>query len=444
MAIAKVNIENVEVFRQSIETQRNTVSDNVEIVNSTVNEAKETVNLEKEKALALIDDAQETLSALKIKIDEQQNKVDQLQAELSALEASEPTPAEELVVEPDEYDEEGNLISEGSSYYEETSAHISWRNEVAQLESELQDEEARLSQMQAVEGKLQSILTKVEQEQAKLEEIYSKLEANQEEVNAQKNSFECYSEDAINKLNKINAVLQEYVSLSIGAGQSFWSRLIYPGVSVSGMSVGKFSPTRVPTMSKAFDSSPEWIRDKVSEYGNKVNVQDKPCRSHYTPSERQIYMDPRYDDDEYAEVFKHEFGHYIDHAHGWLSQSPAFVAAYQKDCDNLDITTWDGAKNTNRMLYELMNGDSAKYDRCISDILSATFNNDPLIENRYFTEGLSYYQHDNQYWARGKNRENEVFANLFAIYSNNDTETIEFISKNFPNTDRVFKNLLSS
>ena len=155
MAIAKVNIENVEVFRQSIETQRNAVSDNVEIVNSTVNEAKETVNLEKEKALSLIEDIQETLSTLKIKIDEQQNKVEHLQADLSALEASEPTPAEELVVEPDEYDEEGNLISVGSSYYEETSAHISWRNEVAKLEGELQDEEARRKQRRAVEGKVQ-------------------------------------------------------------------------------------------------------------------------------------------------------------------------------------------------------------------------------------------------------------------------------------------------
>lgn len=442
MAIAKVNIENVEVFRQSIESQRNAVSDNIEIANSTVNEAKETVNLEKEKALALIDNVQETLSTLKIKIDEQQNKVDQLEAELSTLEASEPTPAEELVVEPDEYDEEGNLISVGSSYYEETFAHISWRNEVAQLEGELQNEEARLSQMQAVQGKLQSILARVEQDQVKLEEIYSKLEANQEEINVQKNSFEGYSEDATDKLNKINSVLQEYASLTIGAGQSFWSKLIYPGVSVSGMSVGKFSPSRVPTMSKAFDSSPEWIRNKVSEYGNKVNVQDKPCRSHYTPSEKQICMDPRYDDDEYAEVFKHEFGHYIDHAHGWVSQSPAFVAAYQKDCENLDITTWDGARNTNKLLTELMNGESAKYDRCISDILSATYKNDLLIQNRFFSEGLSYYQHDNQYWDRGRNRENEVFANLFAIYSNNDTETVEFISKNFPNTDRVFKNLL--
>ena len=442
MAIAKVNIENVEVFRQSVESQRNAVFDNIEIVNSTVNKAKERVNLEKEKALALIDEIQETLSTLKIKIDEQQNKVDQLHAELSALEASEPIPAEELVVEPDEYDEEGNLISVGSSYYEETSAYISWRNEVAQLECELQDEEMRLSQMQAIETKLQSILGRVEQEQVKLEEIYSKLEVKQEDVNAQKNAFDCFTEDATSKLNKINAVLQEYVSLSIGAAQSFWSKIIYPGVTVSGMSVGKFSPSRVPAMSKAFDSAPEWIRNEVSEYGNKVNVQDKPCRSHYTPSERQIYMDPRYDDDEYVEVFKHEFGHYIDHAHGWLSQSPAFVAAYQRDCANLDITTWDGAKNTNKMLSELMNGDSAKYDRCISDILSATYNNDPLIENRFFTEGLSYYQHDNQYWARGRNRENEVFANLFAIYSNNDAETVEFISKNFPNTDRIFKNLL--
>lgn len=217
MAIAKVNIENVEVFRQSIEAQRNVVSENIEIMNSTVNEAKETVELEKEKTLTLIDEAQGTRSTLTIKLEEQQNKVDELQTALSVLEASEPTPAEELVVEPDEYDEEGNLISTGSSYYEETSAHIAWRNEVAQLESELQVEEAHLSQMRAVEGKLQSILGKLEQEKAKLEEIYSKLEACQEEVNAQKNAFDGFSEDATDKLSKINAVLDDYLSVSIGS-----------------------------------------------------------------------------------------------------------------------------------------------------------------------------------------------------------------------------------
>ena len=265
MAIAKVNIENVEVFRQSIETQRNAVSDNVEIVNSTVNEAKETVNLEKEKALALIEDIQETLSTLKIKIDEQQNKIERLQAELSALEASEPTPAEELVVEPDEYDEERNLISVGSSYYEETSAHISWRNEVAKLESELQDEEARLSQMQAVEGQLQSILARVEQEQAKLEEIYSKLEASLEEVNAQKKSFEGYSEDATDKLNKINSVLDDYLSTSISS-YSLSSRSYNPSLILKTMIINsdpKTSESHIFDLSRSDSSSYHYARETV-------------------------------------------------------------------------------------------------------------------------------------------------------------------------------------
>ena len=278
MAIAKVNIENVEVFRQSIETQRNAVSDNIDIVNSTVNEAKETVNLEKEKALALIDEAQETLSTLKIKIDEQQNKVEHLQAELSALEASEPRPAEELVVEPDEYDEEGNLISVGSSYYEETSAHISWRNEVAKLESELRNEEARLSQMQAVEGQLQSILARVEQEQAKLEELYFKLEANQEEVNTQKNSFEGYSEDATDKLNKINSVLDDYLSTSISS-YSLSSRSFNPSL-ISRNMVTSSTNSHIFDSSRSDYSSYHYAREAVNNTKQYIENTDTPVHEY--------------------------------------------------------------------------------------------------------------------------------------------------------------------
>ena len=441
MAKANVNIENVDSFRQGIESQRDSVVDSVDTYNATIDETKESLTVEKEKTVTLIGEVQSTLSVLLSKIEEQRAKVEELQASLAALEASEPEEYE-TVYEPDVTDDEGNVISEGGSYEVETAAHIAWRNEVDKLSSELANEEDRLALMEEVESKLQAVASKLEEQQVKLDELYAELEGSQEEVNARRGEIESFSESAIEKLNKISSVLQEYLATTIGAGQSFWSKVIFPGVTVSGMSVGKFSVFRVATMTKAFDNAPDWIKSEVAAHGNKVKVKDKPCRSHYTPSEKRIYMDPRYDDDEYAEVFKHEFGHYIDHAHGWLSQSPAFVNAYRKDCENLDITTWDGAQSTNKMLTELMNGESAKYDRCISDILSATYNNDPLIENRYFSEGLSYYQHDNSYWARGQNRENEVFANLFAIYSNNDIETIYFISKHFPNTDKAFKNLL--
>lgn len=278
MAIAKVNIENVEVFRQSVEAQRNAVFDNIEIVNSTVNKAKERVNLEKEKVLALIDEIQETLSTLKIKIDEQQNKVDQLHAELSALEASEPIPAEELVVEPDEYDEEGNLISVGSSYYEETSTHISWRNEVAQLECELQDEEMRLSQMQAIETKLQSILGRVEQEQVKLEEIYSKLEVKQEDVNAQKNAFDCITEDATSKLNKINAVLDDYLSLSISL-YGISSRSFNPSL-ISKTMVTNFAESHIFDTSSNEYSLYHYAREAVNNTKQYIENNDTPIHEY--------------------------------------------------------------------------------------------------------------------------------------------------------------------
>lgn len=444
MAKAKVNIENVEMFCKSIKSQRDSVYDNIETFKKTLYEFKEAIKLEKDKVSLLLEEIRSTLSTLQNKINEQQAKVEELEISLSNLEASEPCPAEELIVEPDEYDEEGNLISAGSSHYEETAAHIAWRGQVEQLRSELQTEEEKLNQMQEIEGQLQSVLSEAEKEQYNLEEADSKLDVIQEELDGQKNRFDGFSEDVVGKLSNIAAILQEYVSMSIASHQGFWSRVIYPNVTISGMSAGKFKVSRVPTMSKTFDDSPNWIRKEVAAYGNNVKIVDKKCRSHYNHNERKIYMASYYDNDEYAEVFKHEFGHFIDHQHGWLSHSKNFVDAYYKDCQNLDISTSEGLTNTNMLLSELMNGESAKYDRCISDILSATYYNASIIRSSYNWEGLPYYQHDNQYWAHDKKRETEVFANLFAIYSNNDNESINFIKNNFPNTDRVFRSFFNN
>lgn len=448
MAIVAVNINNVESFRQAISTQHETVTECIETFNSAVTEIIEKLSEEKEKASLIHAELQSTKECLDLKMEEQQNKADELRFELDKLLSNEPLPEEELVVEPDEYDEEGNLVSVGDSYYEETSAHSMWRDEVSKAESDLQKEEKVLSKMQLVAEKRNNTYAKLTCQIEQIDKAAAQLMTVQEEVISNKNALESVSETAVEKLDKIIEVLNEYLSVSIGSisssggTQSFWSKIVYPGVTVSGMSVEKFSVSRVPTMSKAFDGAPQWIKKEVAGYGNDVNVKDKPCRSHYTPSEKQIYMDPRYDDDEYAEVFKHEFGHYIDHAHRWISQSPAFIEAYRLDCEKYDLSTESGVRNTTSMMQELMDGESAKYDRCVSDILSATSYNDRLVIDAYYMEGLSFYQHDNEYWSYKKNRENEVFANLFAIYSNNDEETIRFISKNFPNTDKVFKNLL--
>lgn len=226
MAKANVNIENVDSFRQGIESQRDSVVDSVDMYNATIDETKEALMVEKEKAVTLIGEVQSTLSVLLSKIEEQRAKVEELQASLAALEASEPEEYE-TVYEPDVTDDEGNVISEGGSYEVETAAHIAWRNEVDKLSSELANEEDRLAQMEEVESKLQAVASKLEEQQAKLDELYAELEGSQEEVNARRGEIESYSESVIEKLNKISSVLQEYLSTTIGVPNSISTNNIF-------------------------------------------------------------------------------------------------------------------------------------------------------------------------------------------------------------------------
>ena len=104
MAKANVNIENVDSFRQGIESQRDSVVDSVDMYNATIDETKEALMVEKEKAVTLIGEVQSTLSVLLSKIEEQRAKVEELQASLASLEASEPEEYE-TVYEPDVTDD---------------------------------------------------------------------------------------------------------------------------------------------------------------------------------------------------------------------------------------------------------------------------------------------------------------------------------------------------
>ena len=256
MAKANVNIENVDNFRQGIEVQRDSVVDSVDTYNVTLDETKEALAVEKEKAVTLIGEVQSTLSVLLSKIEEQRAKVEELQASLAALEASEPEEYE-TVYEPDVTDDEGNVISEGGSYEVETAAHIAWRNEVDKLSGELANEEDRLAQMEEVESKLQAVASKLEEQQARLDELYAELEGSQEEVNARRGEIESFSESAIEKLNKISLVLQEYLSVQLN--NDFVNVTIKTSNSTSSRNIGDYSFPNVlsdkSSTSRIYDTS---------------------------------------------------------------------------------------------------------------------------------------------------------------------------------------------
>ena len=164
--------------------------------------------------------------------------------------------------------------------------------------------------------------------------------------------------------------------------------------------------------------------------------------SHYDLNTKIIRMEDNIDNAEYAEVFSHEYGHFVDDKKGNLSGSQAFRKAISKDLANYDKTTVRGQQNFKEVLEILMDSD-AVFDRAISDNMSAYFINDPEVMRRYNEEGVDYYHHDNHYWAEYGNREAEIYANLFSITAQNNKESCRFMQQFFPHTWKQFNKTLS-
>ena len=152
-------------------------------------------------------------------------------------------------------------------------------------------------------------------------------------------------------------------------------------------------------------------------------------------------MESDMDNAEYAEVFSHEYGHFVDNMKGDVSDTPEFREAMKKDLEKFDRSTESGRENFDNMMDALMNSDAA-YDRAVSDNLSSYFKNDPEVIRRYDQEGVSYYHHDNEYWSKSGNREAEIYANNFSMYAQDNKASCEFMQKHFPNTWEQFKSTL--
>lgn len=156
-------------------------------------------------------------------------------------------------------------------------------------------------------------------------------------------------------------------------------------------------------------------------------------------------MDERLDDESYADIFRHEIGHFIDSKIDHPSLSETFSQAIEADFLWYDYHTENGMNNLQKMLND-MQSSSAYYCHHYSDILSGVFHNHETIRNTWEENGDAYWEHSNEYWE-GKDGpthaiEREVFANLFAIYAENNHETVTFVEQSLPNTTKRFKTLI--
>lgn len=207
----------------------------------------------------------------------------------------------------------------------------------------------------------------------------------------------------------------------------------------------KFLPSRIDAIDAAYANAPRPIVSIINRYAARLNgVRPSFVKGecYYSPQGGWIVMDENMNNAEYADVLKHEMGHFIDHMMGTRSDSAAFLQAMEKECGKYDTSTASGNLNMKEMLDDLFNT-GACYDRNVTDILSALFRNHPTIQTRFdkecVTGYVAYYMHSNDYWdacdENGQSynkRSKEVFANLFAIVTDNYRISVNFVECWFP------------
>lgn len=219
--------------------------------------------------------------------------------------------------------------------------------------------------------------------------------------------------------------------------------------------ISKFLLSRIEAIDAAYADAPSSIVSIINRYASQLHgicssLTKGEC--YYSPVNSWIVMDENMNNAEYTDVLKHEIGHFVDHMMGTQSDSADFLQAMEKECGKYNTSTAIGNLNMRDMLDDLFNT-GACFDRNVTDILSALFRNHPLIQDRFdkecVTGYVAYYMHGNDYWdacdENGQSynkRSKEVFANLFAIATDNYRTSVNFIERWFPDINRAMARCL--
>ena len=135
----------------------------------------------------------------------------------------------------------------------------------------------------------------------------------------------------------------------------------------------------------------------------------------------------KYASDEYKErVLRHEIGHAVDYGNNYFSNNYDFINAIKIDANNL--------LNNKDYVKKIINDKKYVNYAEISDIISG------MTKNKI----MGHYFHKNDYWEKKDKVQHETFANLFAIAGSNDMECLKLANNLFPETLKVFDNLLRS
>lgn len=173
-------------------------------------------------------------------------------------------------------------------------------------------------------------------------------------------------------------------------------------------------------------------------------------------------MEESKDSIEYSRTFRHEFGHFIDHALGDVSGSQEFEKAFKMDSELYNVSHDDGIEQLNKVKTAIAENIHAFASEYVTDIISALTHNDTSFirtyaENAVQTtesdifyyekmEGVGMSGHSNSYWDFGPyvSQQKEIFANLFAIRVENNPIVRDFVSEFFPNTSCAFNRIIKN
>lgn len=194
----------------------------------------------------------------------------------------------------------------------------------------------------------------------------------------------------------------------------------------------KFPQERNDAVKMAFENSPKEYMEMLEKNKDNLKICESRGKEGCYYLENGVYMRRDLDDEEYADILRHEVSHYLDDQKGWFSENIEYINAVYDDTMALNFSEASTRERRQEMLDELFSSDVC-YNRHVSDILSAVSRNNPKLILRYTIEGVPYYRHKNEYFDRGHNRENEIYADVMACISENDAETIAFVKKYFPN-----------
>ena len=130
---------------------------------------------------------------------------------------------------------------------------------------------------------------------------------------------------------------------------------------------------------------------------------------------------------------------------GRPSMGENFTYAMQADKDMLLYPMGDKGFVWNDMLEDLIQG-NVLHNMYISDMLSAQFYDAPevmqAIKDTYDGQNAAFYGHGDTYWEGIEGPvcapARETFAELCALYSENDKQSIKFVEKWFPNVVKRF------